>query len=46
MRRTKLQPRFRLATEGTRKGRASKENGMKKRGCLRNIARKEKMFFD
>uniref|UniRef100_A0A8C9ZLK4 non-specific serine/threonine protein kinase n=1 Tax=Sander lucioperca TaxID=283035 RepID=A0A8C9ZLK4_SANLU len=30
-RRTKLQPRFRLATEGTRKGKASKENGMRER---------------
>lgn len=29
MRRTKLLPRFRPVTEGTRKGKASKENGIR-----------------
>lgn len=29
MRRTKLQRKFRPATEGTRKGKTSKENGMR-----------------
>lgn len=34
MRRTKQQPRFRLDTEGTRKGKASKENGMRHEICI------------
>ncbi len=44
MRRTKLRPRFRPATEGTKKGKASKENGMRERKFTHYSTEKQDVF--
>lgn len=46
MRRTKLLRKFRPATEGTKKEKASKENGMRERKLSDNMASKiKKVIF-